>query len=64
MEESLSFTVDGWFAAIISRVRPRVQLLVQPRTPGRLRRARDLFAYLAPPRVAHRDRGRTREVAS
>src|SRR5258708_27673133 len=45
--ESPSFTVDDRLAATIPGVRPRVQLLLQLRTPGRIRRARGLFAYFA-----------------
>jgi hypothetical protein len=42
-----TLTVDDRLAATIPGVRPRVQLLLQLHTPGRIRRARDLFAYLA-----------------
>ena len=42
-----TLTVDDRLAATIPGVRPRVQLLLQLRTPGRIGRARDLFAYLA-----------------
>ena len=42
-----TLTVDDRLAASIPGVRPRVQLLLQLRTPGRIGRARDLFAYLA-----------------
>jgi hypothetical protein len=46
-EESPSFTVDERLAATLSGVRARVQLGHQLRTPGPIRRARGLFAYLA-----------------
>jgi len=42
-----TLTVDDRLAASIPGVRPRVQLLLQLRTRGRIGRARDLFAYLA-----------------
>ena len=42
-----TLTVDDRLAATIPGVRPRVQLLLQLHTPGRIRRARNLFAYLA-----------------
>jgi hypothetical protein len=42
-----TLTIDDRLAATIPGVRPRVQLLLQLHTPGRIRRARDLFAYLA-----------------
>src|SRR5580658_2100654 len=46
-EEIPSFIVDDWLAATLSGVRPRLQLRLQLRTPGPIRRARGLFAYLA-----------------
>jgi len=46
-EASHSFTVDDRLAAPIPGVGPRVQLLLQLRTPGHIRRARGLLAYLA-----------------
>ncbi|MGO9836894.1 MAG: hypothetical protein ACLP1X_22085 [Polyangiaceae bacterium] len=46
-EASHSFTVDDRLAASIPGVRPRVQFLLQVRTPGRIRRAPALLAYLA-----------------
>jgi hypothetical protein len=42
-----TLTVDDRLAATLPGVRPRVQLLLELRTPGRIRRARGLFAYLA-----------------
>jgi hypothetical protein len=42
-----TLAVDDRLAATIAGVRPRVQLLLQLRTPGRIGRARDFFAYLA-----------------
>jgi hypothetical protein len=42
-----TLVVDDRAAATVPGVRPRVQLLLQLRTPGRIGRARDLFAYLA-----------------
>jgi hypothetical protein len=38
--------VDDAFAVAVPGVRPRVQLLLQLRTAGRVRLARSLFAYL------------------
>jgi hypothetical protein len=38
--------VDDRLAARVPGVRPRVQLLLELRTAGRIRRGRDLFAYL------------------
>jgi hypothetical protein len=46
-EQSPAFIVDDWLAATIPGVRPRVQLFLQPCTPGHIRRARCLIAYLA-----------------
>jgi hypothetical protein len=42
-----TLAVDDRLAASIPGVRPRVQLLLELRTAGRIRRARGLFAYLA-----------------
>lgn len=42
-----TLTVDDRLAATLPGVRPRVQLLLELRTQGRVRRARGLFAYLA-----------------
>jgi hypothetical protein len=42
-----TLVVDDRLAAAVPGVRPRVRLLFQLRTPGRIRRARGLFAYLA-----------------
>src|ERR1019366_1641969 len=42
-----TLTVDDRLAATIPGVRPRGQLLLQLHTPPRIRRARNLFAYLA-----------------
>jgi hypothetical protein len=41
-----TLAVDDRLAAAVPGVRPRVRLLFQLRTPGRVRRARGLFAYL------------------
>jgi hypothetical protein len=38
--------VDDRLATSVPGVRPRVQLLLELHTPGRIRRGRDLFAYL------------------
>jgi hypothetical protein len=38
--------VDDAFAVVVPGVRPRVQLLLELRTAGRIRLARSLFAYL------------------
>jgi hypothetical protein len=42
-----TLTVDDCLAATLPGVRPRVHLLLELRTQGRIRRARGLFAYLA-----------------
>jgi hypothetical protein len=42
-----TLAVDDGLAASIPGARPRVQWLLQLRTPGRIGRARDFFAYLA-----------------
>ena len=42
-----TLAVDDRLAAALPGVRPRVRLLFQLRTPGRIRGARGLFAYLA-----------------
>jgi hypothetical protein len=42
-----TLAVDDRLAAALPGVRPRVRLLLQLRTPGRIGRARGLFAYLA-----------------
>ena len=42
-----TLTVDDRLAASLPGVRPRVQLLLELRTQGRVRRVRRLFAYLA-----------------
>jgi hypothetical protein len=41
-----TLNVDDAFAVTVPGVRPRVQLLLQLRTAGRIRIARSLFAYL------------------
>jgi hypothetical protein len=41
-----TLAVDDRLAAALPGVRPRVRLLLQLRTPGRIGRARGLFAYL------------------
>jgi hypothetical protein len=41
-----TLTVDDRLAATLPGVRPRVQLLLELRTPGRIRRAQGLFAHL------------------
>jgi hypothetical protein len=46
-EESPSFTVDERLVATLSGLRARVQLRLQLRAPGPIRRARGLFAHLA-----------------
>ena len=38
--------VDDRLAAMVPGVRPRVRLLMEARSAGRIRRMRDLFAYL------------------